>query len=371
MDKKKVLIVFGTRPEAIKMIPVVKAFQEDATMDVVVCNTAQHRQMTDQVMQYFSIQAQHDLDIMKDRQTLNGLFSRLMAGLDTVMTVEKPDIVLVHGDTSTCLAACLAAFHLQIPVGHVEAGLRTYDFTQPFPEEMNRQLCDQIASLHFAPTQRAVDQLKKQLGDQKSIVHVGNTIVDAVQLALPMIDEDNKAIVRLKSWLDLEKKCIVVTGHRRENFGTAILDIIRALKELAHAQNVQIIYPVHLNPQVQEPVNAHLGDLDNVLLCDPLDYESFLWLLHKSDFIITDSGGIQEEATVLQKRVLVTRNTTERQEAVDSGHITLVGSDFDTIISESKKLLHNNVDIDNLSQPYGFGNSSQKIVQSCKFFLGE
>lgn len=367
--KKKILIVFGTRPEAIKMAPVVRAFKAESLFEVTVCNTAQHREMTDQVLDFFSLESNYDLDIMQKAQSLNGLMSRLMEKLDQVLADFKPDLVLVHGDTTTCLAASLCSFHREIPIGHVEAGLRTYNFSQPFPEEMNRQVCDKLASLHFAPTAMAVSQLLDEKIDSRSIVLTGNTIVDAVQLALPLINDKNDQIQRLKSWIQRDKKIILVTGHRRENFGISFLEVIAALKELAQQEGVQLIYPVHLNPNVQDPVYAQLGNQPNIHLCAPLDYESFLWLMKSCDFMITDSGGVQEEATVLGKKVLLTRNTTERQEAVEAGFVKLVGTDKNLILKEARALLEDSAS-ENSTQPYGDGTSSQKILEAVKnYFL--
>jgi UDP-N-acetylglucosamine 2-epimerase (non-hydrolysing) len=364
--KKKILIVFGTRPEAIKMVPVIKAFQNDSVFETKVCNTAQHREMTDQVLDFFAIKPDYDLDIMKAGQTLNGLFSRLMAGLDEVLSKYQPHMVLVHGDTSTCLAATLCSFHLQIPVGHVEAGLRTHDFTQPFPEEMNRQVCDTLATLRFAPTDQAVDQLMAENVAEDAIFQTGNTIVDAVNMALPMINQNHSDIVKLNSWLDESKKLILVTGHRRENFGAAFKEVIQALKTIATRTDVQLVYPVHLNPNVQDPVLEHLAQEPNILLCDPMDYERFLWLMNRCDFIITDSGGIQEEATVLCKNVLVTRNTTERPEAVDAGFVTLVGTDYQKIVDAAELLLDHQPLDQNTQSVYGDGTAALQILQAVK-----
>lgn len=368
---KKVFIVFGTRPEAIKMIPVIKVFRADSTINAIVCNTAQHRQMTDQVLDYFGVSIDYDLDVMKNNQTLNGLFSRLMTGIDNILIKERPDMVIVHGDTSTCLAASLASFHMEIPVAHIEAGLRTYDFSQPFPEELNRQICDRLATLRFAPTQQAVERLKAENVPLNSIFQTGNTIVDAVNLAVPMISKDHEEIIKLQSWIKPEKKLILITGHRRENFGQGFSNVIKALKDIACRADVQLIYPVHPNPNVQDPVQEHLAKKANILLTNPMDYESFLWLMNRCDFIITDSGGIQEEATVLGKKVLVTRNTTERQEAVDAGYVQLVGTEEQKIIAAASTLIENKGDAIENESIYGDGTASEQILNAVKKYFSE
>ncbi|BAO55747.1 UDP-N-acetylglucosamine 2-epimerase [Nonlabens marinus S1-08] len=348
------------------MVPVIKSFRADDAFETIVCNTAQHREMTDQVLEFFSLKGDYDLDIMQKEQSLNGLMGRLITKLDNVLEEVIPDIVLVHGDTSTCLAATLASFHKQIPVGHVEAGLRTYDFTQPFPEEMNRQVCDKLATLHFAPTDNAVAALLQEGVKSNSIFKTGNTIVDAVELALPMIKNNHPRIQQMDSWLNPSSRLILVTGHRRENFGKALLEVIGALKEISELDNVQLVYPVHLNPNVQDPVYDLLGNIYNLLLCDPLDYESFLWLMKRCDFIITDSGGIQEEATVLGKNVLITRNTTERQEAVTAGFVKLVGTDKGKIVKEAIHLLQQSPQKQDKDNPYGSGDAATQILNAVK-----
>ncbi len=369
---KKVLIVFGTRPEAIKIAPVVKAFQEEnRAFDTRVCVTAQHREMLDQVLGFFKIVPDYDLDLMRPNQNLFSLTGDIINGLKPILEEYKPDIVLVHGDTTTSTSAALAAFYSGAKVGHVEAGLRTYNKQAPFPEELNRQLTGRIADFHFAPTEKSKDNLLSEGTDKDSIVVTGNTVIDALLESVQIVNniKDNKSILELKKIVDRSKKLILVTGHRRENHGQGFLDICEALSTIAQRDDVQIIYPVHLNPNVQKPVYSILGDNPNIYLIDPLPYEAFIWLMDKSYLIVTDSGGVQEEAPSLGKPVLVMRDTTERPEAVEAGTVILVGTDKNKIVTEVTDLLDNKKHYDAMSHlhnPYGDGTASKKIIAFLK-----
>jgi len=365
---KKILIVFGTRPEAIKMVPVVKFFQTDTNFETKVCVTAQHREMLDQVLDFFNIKPDYDLDLMKPNQNLYFLTGDIINGIKPVLEEFKPDYVLVHGDTTTSTAAALAAFYSGAKVGHVEAGLRTYNKLAPFPEELNRQLTGRIADFHFAPTTMSKENLLLENIPDKSIVVTGNTVIDALLESVDIVNdiEGNENIEKLKNIIDPEKKLILVTGHRRENHGQGFLNICDALNTVAQKDDVQIIYPVHLNPNVQKPVYSILGDNPNIHLIDPLPYEAFVWLMDKSYLIITDSGGVQEEAPSLGKPVLVMRDTTERPEAVDAGTVILVGTDKEKIVYEAESLLNDDKKYKQMSElhnPYGDGKAAQRIVE--------
>ena len=378
---KKILIVFGTRPEAIKMAPLVKEFKKNSEFDVKVCVTAQHRQMLDQVLEIFGIVPDYDLDIMQAGQDLYDLSSRILLKMRDVLGEFKPDIVFVHGDTTTASIASLAAFYKQIKVAHVEAGLRTGDIYSPFPEEINRQLVGIIASYHFAPTNLSKQNLIKENKSPKNIVVTGNTVIDALFLLLERMQKDSglkdKILTSLNAKYDTNrgKKIILVTGHRRENFGVGFINICEALKTLAIKNpNVDIVYPVHLNPNVQEPVKKILSSIDNVCLIAPLEYGEFVYLMSKAHFIITDSGGIQEEAPSLGKPVLVMRNTTERPEAIEAGSVKLVGVDKKNIVSQAQILLDDDEIYQKMSQsrsPYGDGKASVKIVEFIKNLRSE
>ena len=373
---KRILIVFGTRPEAIKMPPLVQEFKKCQEFDVKVCVTAQHRQMLDQVLEIFEIVPDYDLDIMQAGQDLYDLTSRILLKMRDVLDDFKPDMVFVHGDTTTASIASLAAFYKQIKVAHVEAGLRTGDIYSPYPEEINRQLVGIIANYHLAPTNLSKENLIKENKSPKNIVVTGNTVIDALFLLLKTIEQNvnlkDKILASLKSKfnLDFSRKIILVTGHRRENFGTGFINICEALKCIA-AKNpdVDIVYPVHLNPNVQEPVKNILSNIKNVHLISPLEYDEFVYLMSKSYFIITDSGGIQEEAPSLGKPVLVMRNTTERPEVVESGSVKLVGVDKEKIVLEAQKLLNDSKIYKKMAQAhslYGDGNACAKIVEFVK-----
>jgi UDP-N-acetylglucosamine 2-epimerase (non-hydrolysing) len=370
---KKVLLVFGTRPEAIKMAPLVKAFEKETSIISKVCVTAQHREMLDQVLELFDIKPDYDLNLMKPGQDLYDITSNVLLGMKNVLSDFKPDVVLVHGDTTTTSAASLSAFYQQIKVGHVEAGLRTHDIYSPFPEEVNRQITGILASYHFAPTTTSRDNLLKENKDEKNIIVTGNTVIDALFLALNKIKNDKDLESKIKNQISNlnyeikdDKKIILVTGHRRENHGQGFINICEALKTIAiNNPEIDIVYPVHLNPNVQKPVKEILSNISNVHLIEPLQYEQFIYLMDKSYFIITDSGGVQEEAPSLGKPVLVMRDTTERPEAVEAGTVKLVGTHTETIIKEAQKLLDDIIEYEKMSKahnPYGDGKACQKIV---------
>lgn len=370
---KKVLLIFGTRPEAIKMAPLVKGLEKESSIVSKVCVTAQHREMLDQVLDIFDINPDFDLNLMKPGQDLYDITSNVLLGLKNVLSEFEPDIVLVHGDTTTTSAASLAAFYQKIKIGHVEAGLRTNDIYSPWPEEANRQITGVLANYHFAPTDTSKTNLLKENKDEKNIIVTGNTVIDALLLALEKIENNpnlKKRIIdniNVQYQLEESKKVILVTGHRRENFGQGFINICEALKEIALGNpEVDIVYPVHLNPNVQEPVKALLSDVSNVYLINPLEYESFIYIMSKSNFIITDSGGVQEEAPSLGKPVLVMRDTTERPEAVDAGTVKLVGTNKNKIIVEAQLLLNSNEEYSKMSKahnPYGDGHACEKIVE--------
>ncbi len=370
---KKVLFVFGTRPEAIKMAPLVKALEKNESFDSKVCVTAQHREMLDQVLNIFEINPDFDLNLMQSGQTLPELTSRILMGLDSVLTEYMPDIVLVHGDTATTLAASLASYYQQVKIGHIEAGLRTGNIYSPWPEEANRKITASLANYHFAPTETSKNNLLNEGYSSDAIFVVGNTIVDALQLALEKVNSNNeqKELLKLKfSFLDDSKDTILVTGHRRENFGGGFENICHALRDIAvRFPTTQIVYPVHLNPNVREPVERLLRDIDNIFLIEPLEYLPFVYLMSISKLILTDSGGIQEEAPALGKPVLVMRETTERPEAVEAGTVKLVGTDANKILDEVTSLLQNEqmyLDMSKAHNPYGQGNTSQLICEILK-----
>jgi len=373
---KKVLLVFGTRPEAIKMAPLVKAFEKETSIILKVCVTAQHREMLDQVLDMFDIKPDYDLNIMKPGQDLFDVTSNVLLGMKGVLTDFNPDIVLVHGDTITTSASSLAAFYNKIKVGHVEAGLRTGNIYSPWPEEANRQITGVLANYHFAPTTTSEKNLLKENKNKDNIIVTGNTVIDALFLALEKIENHsqlkNKIIESINTQYQLNntKKLILVTGHRRENFGQGFINICEALKTLAlNNPDVDIVYPVHLNPNVQKPVKEILSNVNNIYLIDPLQYESFIYMMNKSYFIITDSGGVQEEAPSLGKPVLVMRDTTERPEAVESGTVKLVGTNSQTIIDEAQKLLDDKTEYDRMSKahnPYGDGKACERILNFIK-----
>ena len=369
--KIKNLIIFGTRPEAIKMAPLVNQFRKEETFDTKVCVTAQHREMLDQVLDFFEIKPDYDLDLMKPNQNLFTLTADIILGLKPILEDYQPDYVYVHGDTTTTMAASIAAFYAGAKVCHVEAGLRTHNKLSPFPEEINRQVTGRIADFHFAPTIQSKNNLMLENVNEKSVIITGNTVIDAlIESSEKVKDIQNTQIEKLKEIVDITKKIILVTGHRRENHGQGFIDICEALKEIATTnKDVQIIYPVHLNPNVKEPVYKILGDIKSINLIDPLAYPAFVWLMNQSYLIITDSGGVQEEAPSLGKPVLVMRDTTERPEAVDAGTVILVGTEKEKIVKECNDLLKNTDKykiMSALHNPYGDGNASILISNFIK-----
>ena len=371
---KKVLLVFGTRPEAIKMAPLALQLQQDTeNFETKVCVTGQHRQMLDQVLELFKLKPDFDLNLMKPGQTLSDVTSGVLKGLEQVFAEWLPDVVLVHGDTATTFAASLAAYYHKIEVGHVEAGLRTGDIYSPWPEEANRKLTGSLANYHFAPTQSSYDNLIKENIDPKNIIITGNTVIDALLVVKEKVENDQEIIAQFEqqfNFLDSSKKLILVTGHRRENFGQGFLNICQALANLAKRySDVQIVYPVHLNPNVQKPVNELLAGIENIHLIAPQDYLPFVYLMNQSYLILTDSGGIQEEAPSLGKPVLVMRDTTERPEAVAAGTVKLVGTNADLIESSVIELIENQALYQMMAEshnPYGDGTSCQKIINALK-----
>lgn len=369
--KKRILLIFGTRPEAIKMAPLALKLQTDSLyFETKVCVTGQHRQMLDQVLELFDLKPDFDLNLMKPGQNLSDITSGVLKGLEMVFETWTPDLILVHGDTATTFAASLAAYYKKIKVGHVEAGLRTGDLYSPWPEEANRRLTGVLANYHFAPTQSSYDNLIKENVNPANIVVTGNTVIDALLQVKQKIEQVPSLVEQFQqqfSFLQREKKLILVTGHRRENFGQGFLNICQALANVAKKYpDIQIVYPVHLNPNVQQPVNALLANIDNVYLIAPQDYLPFVYLMNRSYLILTDSGGIQEEAPSLGKPVLVMRDTTERPEAVEAGTVRLVGTDVNTIEHSVIELLEKPDIYEDMAaahNPYGDGTACQQIIQ--------
>ncbi|WDZ51167.1 UDP-N-acetylglucosamine 2-epimerase (non-hydrolyzing) [Acinetobacter vivianii] len=372
--KKRILLIFGTRPEAIKMAPLALALQGfTQDFDTKVCVTGQHRQMLDQVLELFNLVPDFDLNLMKPGQTLSDVTSGVLKGLEQVFEQWKPDLILVHGDTATTFAASLAAYYHKIKVGHVEAGLRTGDLYSPWPEEANRRLTGVLANYHFAPTQSSFDNLIKENVNPANIVVTGNTVIDALLQVKQKVEQDQMLVSQFQKqfpFLDTNKKMILVTGHRRENFGQGFLNICSALANLAKKYpDIQIVYPVHLNPNVQQPVNELLAGIENIQLIAPQDYLPFVYLMNRSYLILTDSGGIQEEAPSLGKPVLVMRETTERPEAVEAGTVRLVGTEVDVIENAVCDLLENLKTYSVMSEahnPYGDGTACQQIINFMK-----
>ncbi len=381
---KKVLLVFGTRPEAIKMAPLVKKFQEDPEFQTLVCVTAQHREMLDQVLDIFEIKPDFDLNIMKQGQDLYDITSRVLLGLRDVLDETNPDFVLVHGDTTTSTAAALAAFYKQIPVVHVEAGLRTNNIYSPWPEEMNRRMTGRLATYHLAPTELSRQNLLKENVDNQDIIITGNTVIDALFWVVNKIKEDDNLALTLQKNIkncgyDVERinndrKLVLITGHRRENFGEGFKNICNAIKTLSMKYpDVDFVYPMHLNPNVRKPISEIFGQenekLSNTFFIEPLDYLNFIFLMEKADIILTDSGGIQEEAPSLGKPVLVMRDNTERPEALEAGTVKLVGTDYDKIVNEVSQLLESEDSYNKMSKavnPYGDGLACERIVDFLK-----
>ena len=380
---KKVMLVFGTRPEAIKMAPLVKEFQKNAEkIDTIVCVTGQHREMLDQVLQIFDIQPDYDLNIMKQGQDLYDVTAKVLTGMRDVLKEAKPDVVLVHGDTTTSTAAALAAFYQQIPVGHVEAGLRTHNIYSPWPEEMNRQITGRIATYNFAPTALSRKNLLSEGVQEEKITVTGNTVIDALHIVVDKIKADESLQQELASILksagyDVSrlangKKLVLITGHRRENFGEGFINMCTAIKDLTiKYPDVDFVYPMHLNPNVRKPIHEVFGDdlngLGNMFFIEPLEYLSFVFLMEKATIVLTDSGGIQEEAPGLGKPVLVMRDTTERPEALEAGTVKLVGTDYNKIVTEVSMLLDDKDAYNAMSKavnPYGDGFACSRIVNA-------
>ncbi len=372
MEKIKVMTVFGTRPEAIKMAPLVKELEKRDEIESIVCVTAQHRQMLDQVLERFSIIPQYDLNIMQERQTLSSITSRALTGLEEVMHESAPDIVLVHGDTSTTFAGALAAFYCKIQVGHVEAGLRTYDKYSPYPEEMNRKLTTALTDLYFAPTANNRDNLLKEMVPADKIFVTGNTVIDAVRHT---VTSDYTFQTEALQKIDFSVgRVVLLTAHRRENLGEPLKRILTAVRRMVDAhEDVQVIYPVHLNPAVRDTAKAILGGHDRIHLIDPVDVEELHNLMNRCYFVMTDSGGLQEEAPSLGKPVLVLRSETERPEAVYAGTVKIAGTDEEVIFSMAEELLNDDEAYSNMSRavnPYGDGNASKRIVDAILYAFG-
>ena len=375
---KKILLIFGTRPEAIKLAPLYLELCMNRDFEVKICLTAQHREMLDQVMQQFNIYAHYDLDLMRKSKSIQDIISLMIKELPAVFADFSPDLVLVHGDTATTLAASISAFYSKIKIGHVEAGLRTHDLDFPWPEEGNRKLVGSIANLHFCPTPKSSNNLLAENIDPAKIHIVGNTVIDALLLTVnKKLSERNisSSVFELIQSLQTNEKLILVTGHRRENFGTGMLNICTALARLArNDENIRIVYPVHLNPSVKEPVYRLLKDIPNVNLIDPLDYVDFVSLMEVSFLILTDSGGIQEEGPTLGKPVLVMRDVTERPEAIEAGTVKLVGTEVENIVTEVQRLVNSPEEYSKMStarNPFGDGNSSKLIADKIKEYFSE
>jgi UDP-N-acetylglucosamine 2-epimerase (non-hydrolysing) len=381
-NMKKIMLVFGTRPEAIKVAPLVKELEKHADrLQTVVCVTGQHREMLDQVLRIFDIHPQYDLNIMKQGQDLYDVTSKVLLGMRDVLAKEKPDVVLVHGDTTTSMAAALAAFYQQIPVGHIEAGLRTHDIYSPWPEEMNRQITGRIATYDFAPTPLSRQNLLAEGVEDSKITVTGNTVIDALHMVVKRIKENSSLDAELaanlaKAGYDVSrlqggKKLVLITGHRRENFGEGFISMCKAIKTLTEKYpDVDFVYPMHLNPNVRKPIHEVFGqdlsNLGNIFFIEPLEYLEFVYLMEKSNIVLTDSGGIQEEAPGLGKPVLVMRDTTERPEAVDAGTVKLVGTDYDKIVNEASTLLDDKAAYEKMSHavnPYGDGHACPRIAE--------
>lgn len=372
---KTILVIFGTRPEAIKMAPLVKEFQKyPEQFDPKVCITAQHREMLDQVLEFFDIIPDYDLDLMKPNQDLYKLTAEIIVQLKDVLEGLKPDYVFIHGDTTTTMAGSIAAFYAGAKICHIEAGLRTFNKRSPFPEEINRQITSRIADLHFAPTETSKKNLLAENIPEENINVTGNTVIDALLQSVARVKEKPSDLIQKLSKKIGETDVILVTGHRRENHGEGFIKICQALKEIAKQKpEITILYPVHLNPKVQEPVSRILKNIKNIILIEPLAYQDFIWLMNRSKLIITDSGGVQEEAPSLGKPVLVMRDTTERPEAVVAGTVILVGTNKDSIINETVYLLNNEEQFNKMSRlhnPYGDGNASKRIVEILKNEVG-
>lgn len=376
INKKRILVVFGTRPEAIKMAPVVHALRANEILfDIKICVTAQHREMLDQVLNFFKLKPDFDLNLMKAGQSLYSITTDVISGMESVLNSYKPDLVMVHGDTTTSFAAALSAYYAGVRVCHVEAGLRTLNKFAPFPEELNRQLTARLTDYHYAPTNHAKVNLMKEGISEENIVVTGNTVIDALKQAIINLESyTSDEINSLKESIDTNKPMLLVTGHRRENFGEGMTNICKALKILSvKFPQLQIIYPVHLNPNVQNPVVQFLTDIPQVKLIPPASYPAFVWLMSKSTIILTDSGGIQEEGPSIGKPVLVMRETTERPEALEAGTVKLVGTQIEKIVDEVSHLLTNSTAYEEMSKaknPYGDGKAALNIVEHLTYLYG-
>lgn len=369
---KKLLFIFGTRPEAIKMAPLIIKAKSLGSFEVKVCVTGQHSEMLYQVLNFFAIRPDYDLAIMRPNQSLFDVTANILKTLEDILNLSLPDLILVQGDTTTTFVGALAAFYKKIPVAHVEAGLRTHNKYSPFPEEINRILTGDIADYHFAVTRRTEENLLRENKSQQNIYTVGNTVIDALFMALELIKKDEAKFVKYFDFIDFSKKIILVTGHRRESFGKPFLEICKAIKEIAERKEIEVIYPMHLNPQVRTPVleilgvDSNRGIKSNIHLIEPLEYPQLVWLMQKSFFVLTDSGGIQEEAPSLGKPVLVMRDVTERVEGVEAGTCLLVGTKKETITKAAHKLLNDSnyyKEMANAVNPYGDGKAAEKILQ--------
>jgi UDP-N-acetylglucosamine 2-epimerase (non-hydrolysing) len=367
MKLYKTLFIYGTRPEAIKMAPLIREFQKyPDVFNTRVCLTGQHRQMLDQINAFFNVHGDYDLNLMSPNQTLFDITARCLTGLKEVLENVAPDLIFVQGDTTSVMAGALAGFYQQVPVAHLEAGLRSGNKYSPFPEEINRVLTSHIAEYHFAPTHRAVENLRNE-GIFNKVFMVGNTVIDALHCGLEIIREDESKYAQFFSFLDFSKRIILVTGHRRESFGRGFDDICNAIASIAHEYNdTQFVYPIHFNPNVREPVNRILKKINNVFIIEPLDYPFLLWLMEKCFFVLTDSGGIQEEAPALGKPVLVMREVTERQEGIEAGTAKLVGTKRESLAAAMRELLDDSAvykQMSNAVNPYGNGTTSKQIVE--------
>ena len=362
---KKVLITFGTRPEAIKMAPIYNKFKNCNSFETKVCVTAQHREMLDQVLSFFKIKPDYDLDLMKKNQDIYNLTSEIILHFKNIMIEYDPDYVFIHGDTTTTMACGIVAYYSKSTICHIEAGLRSFNKYSPFPEEINRSVVTKLADYHFAPTEEAKTNLLNENISEETILVTGNTVIDSLLYSISKVDCNNNEIQMLNKKIDGKKHIILVTGHRRENFGKGFENICKAIKHIATMPNIQVIYPVHLNPNVKEYVYNSLSEINNILLIEPLTYEAFIWLMNKSKLILTDSGGVQEEAPSLGKPVLVMRDNTERPEAIKAGTVKLVGTNYEKIINEVRLLLDNSIlynQMSNKNNPYGNGTAANKIL---------
>lgn len=366
----KILVVFGTRPEAIKVAPLIQKLKEDKEFEVKICNTGQHKEMLDQVLDFFDLECDYRLDIMTENQTLYSITEKIIHKMKDVLEDFNPDYVFVHGDTSTTMAASISSFYHGAKICHVEAGLRTSDLRNPFPEEANRRVTSVLANYHFSPTESSKENLLLENIDSNKIIVTGNTVIDALLFGIEKVKSDERIVAELKARLLPEKEIVLITCHRRENHGEGILNVCKAIKELALAnENYQFIFPVHLNPKILNIVNSELSGIANVLLIEPLNYPNFIWLMNESKIIVTDSGGVQEEAPSLGKPVIVVRDETERPEAVEAGTVKLVGSNTELIIKEVQNLIDNPtlyMEMSSAHNPYGDGKAVERIVDFIK-----